>query len=52
MLVALVIWIGLVIARMLKEAGVLTVAVVSRPFEFEGRIRQKISQECLFLFLR
>ncbi len=34
-----------VIARLCKEMGILTVAVVSRPFSFEGRKRAKQAEE-------
>ena len=34
-----------VIAQMAKEAGVLTVAVVSRPFAFEASVRRKNAEE-------
>jgi len=34
-----------VIARIAKELGALTVAVVTTPFEFEGRYRMKIAEE-------
>ena len=36
-----------VIARLCKEMGILTVAVVSRPFSFEGRKRGKQAEEGL-----
>ncbi|KAF0852983.1 mitochondrial cell division protein FtsZ2 [Andalucia godoyi] len=36
-----------VIARALREAGILTVAVVSTPFEFEGKQRMRIAQTAL-----
>ena len=36
-----------VIARLCKEMGILTVAVVSRPFSFEGRKRAKQAEEGL-----
>lgn len=32
-----------VVARIAKEMGILTVAVVTRPFMFEGKIRQKVA---------
>lgn len=34
-----------VVAEIAKEMGILTVAVVTRPFPFEGRKRMKIAQE-------
>jgi cell division protein FtsZ len=34
-----------VIARIAKELGALTVAVVTTPFEFEGRYRMKVAEE-------
>jgi hypothetical protein len=34
-----------VIARLCKEMGILTVAVVTRPFSFEGRKRAKQADE-------
>jgi cell division protein FtsZ len=36
-----------VIAEVAKEAGILTVAVVTRPFSFEGSQRSRIAQEAL-----
>ena len=36
-----------VIAQAAKEMGILTVAVVTKPFSFEGKIRQKIAEEGL-----
>lgn len=36
-----------VVARIAKEAGALTVAVVTKPFFFEGRQRGKIAEEAL-----
>ncbi|MCL5875573.1 MAG: cell division protein FtsZ [Candidatus Dependentiae bacterium] len=36
-----------VIARALKEAGVLTIAVVTKPFAFEGKRRSTIAQEAI-----
>ncbi|MDB5254263.1 MAG: cell division protein FtsZ, cell division protein FtsZ [Parcubacteria group bacterium] len=36
-----------VIARTAKEAGVLTVAVVTKPFFFEGQQRMKIAEEAI-----
>ncbi|MFH1426840.1 MAG: cell division protein FtsZ [Candidatus Kerfeldbacteria bacterium] len=38
---------GPLIAQMAKEAGALTVAVVTKPFEFEGAQRQQISESSL-----
>ena len=32
------------IAEMAKEMGILTVAVVTKPFDFEGRTRQKVAE--------
>jgi cell division protein FtsZ len=34
-----------IIARMAREAGALTIAVVTRPFNFEGRKRKMIAEE-------
>ncbi len=34
-----------VIARLAKEMGILTVAVVTRPFLFEGRMRAQVAEE-------
>jgi len=34
-----------VIAKIAKESGALTVAVVTMPFEFEGRFRMKVAQD-------
>lgn len=34
-----------VIARLAKEMGILTVAVVTRPFMFEGKLRAQIAEE-------
>lgn len=36
-----------VVAETARELGALTVAVVTRPFSFEGSWRQKIAQDCL-----
>lgn len=36
-----------VIARICKELEILTVAVVTKPFSFEGRVRMKIAEEGL-----
>lgn len=36
-----------VIAHAAKEMGILTVAVVTKPFSFEGKVRQKIAEEGL-----
>jgi len=36
-----------VVARALKELGVLTIAVVTKPFTFEGRRRMAIAEEAL-----
>ncbi|MFN4306975.1 cell division protein FtsZ [Sulfurihydrogenibium azorense] len=36
-----------VIAQAAKEMGILTVAVVTKPFSFEGKVRQKIAEEGL-----
>ncbi|MGC8941104.1 MAG: cell division protein FtsZ [Sulfurihydrogenibium sp.] len=36
-----------VIAQAAKELGILTVAVVTKPFSFEGKVRQKIAEEGL-----
>lgn len=36
-----------VIAQTAKEMGILTVAVVTKPFGFEGKVRQKIAEEGL-----
>jgi cell division protein FtsZ len=36
-----------VIAQTAKEMGILTVAVVTKPFSFEGKVREKIAEEGL-----
>jgi len=36
-----------VIAQAAKEMGILTVAVVTKPFSFEGKVRQRIAEEGL-----
>ena len=36
-----------VIARALKERGVLTIAIVTKPFSFEGRRRMAVAEEAL-----
>ncbi len=36
-----------VIADLAKEAGILTVAIVTKPFSFEGLARQKIAEEAI-----
>jgi cell division protein FtsZ len=36
-----------VIAQAAKEMGILTVAVVTKPFSFEGKVRQKLAEEGL-----
>lgn len=36
-----------VIAQALRERGVLTIAIVTKPFHFEGRRRTKIAQEAI-----
>lgn len=36
-----------VIAQAAKELGILTVAVVTKPFSFEGKVRQRIAEEGL-----
>ena len=36
-----------VIADVAREAGVLTVAIVTKPFTFEGQARQKIAEEAI-----
>jgi len=36
-----------VITQAAKEMGILTVAVVTKPFSFEGKVRQKIAEEGL-----
>lgn len=36
-----------VIAKALRERGILTVAVVTKPFTFEGKRREKIALECI-----
>lgn len=38
-----------VIAQLAKELGILTVAVVTKPFSFEGRRRMKIAEEGMLL---
>jgi len=35
---------GPVVAEIAKESGVLTLAVVTKPFSFEGQVRQKIAE--------
>jgi cell division protein FtsZ len=41
-----------VIARALKERDILTIAVVTKPFIFEGKRRMKVAQEALDLLKR
>lgn len=41
-----------VIARALKEKDILTIAVVTKPFTFEGKRRMKVAQESLDLLKR
>jgi cell division protein FtsZ len=36
-----------VIAKALREAGILTVAVITKPFVFEGNRRAKIADDCI-----
>lgn len=36
-----------IVARTCKEMGILTVAVVTKPFEFEGKVRQRNAEEGL-----
>src|SRR3990167_8478318 len=36
-----------VIAKALKERGILTVAIVTKPFTFEGKRRALIAEECI-----
>lgn len=38
-----------VIARALKEKGILSIAVVTKPFDFEGKKRAKVAQEAIEL---
>ena len=38
-----------VIAKAAKEKGILTVAVVTKPFDFEGKKRMQVAEECLNL---
>ena len=38
-----------VIAKAAKEKGILTVAVVTKPFDFEGKKRMEVAEECLNL---
>ena len=38
-----------VIAKRLKEDGILTIAIVTKPFQFEGKRREKIAQEAIEL---
>lgn len=38
-----------VISRVLKELGILSVAVVTKPFEFEGKRRARVAQEAIEL---
>ena len=35
------------VAKMLKDMGILTVAVITKPFDFEGKVRKKIADEGL-----
>jgi cell division protein FtsZ len=39
-----------IVAEVAKELGILTVGVVTKPFEFEGNRRQKMSEETRALF--
>ncbi len=36
-----------VIAKAAKDKGILTVAVVTKPFDFEGKKRMEVAEECL-----
>lgn len=36
-----------VIAKALREHGILTIAIVTKPFTFEGKRRARIAQECI-----
>lgn len=36
-----------IIAKALREAGILTIAVVTKPFSFEGKRRAQIAQQCI-----
>jgi len=36
-----------VIARALKEAGILSIAVVTKPFEFEGKKRARVAEDAI-----
>lgn len=38
---------GPIVAELAKEQGALTIAVVTKPFSFEGAPRKKIAEECL-----
>jgi len=38
---------GPVVAELAKETGALTLAVVTRPFSFEGQVRQKIAENAI-----
>ena len=38
-----------VIAKAAKEKGILTVGVVTKPFDFEGKKRMEVAEECLTL---
>ena len=38
-----------VIARALRESGILSIAVVTKPFEFEGKKRARVAQEAIEL---
>jgi len=38
-----------VIARALKEQGILSIAIVTKPFEFEGQKRSRVAQEAIEL---
>lgn len=41
-----------VIARALKECGILSIAVVTKPFEFEGKRRARVAQEAIELLAK
>ena len=36
-----------VIAQALKEKGILTIGIITKPFNFEGRRRELVAEECL-----
>lgn len=38
---------GPIVAKIAKEQGILTIAVVTKPFSFEGNHRMRIAEDCL-----